>query len=547
MIFVGEWIAGQSAMLAGGSGSTQAVATNRTASGRVVGVVVAASSGLPLRLATIVIDSPDNADETVTTTTGPDGRYDSGPIPFGRYIVKARKPGYVESVHGSSREGDSGTPIELREETSIRVNLSLSRAGVITGLVLDESGEPVDRVVVRALRREYSKGKRELVSVGQSSTTNDIGAFRLYGLSPGDYIVSASSPPIFGDIQNAKAAFSPTYFPQAATLTEAQLVHVAAGDTVSGIVIGFRPSRAAQISGIVVDAGGVPWTSGFVNVTLRSEYQGLGVASGSIGADGTFTVSGVPHGNYFLRADDFANRADGFPRMATASVAVSGQDISGLTLASTPWGSVTGRIIIDRLSQNAPVASTVRLKVERVGPRDDELEHLGGVQVRSDWTFRASGPTGKIRIRAIALPEGWAISRVSLNGRDVTDTGMDLSSGRAEADLEVELSDRGPLLSGIVTNGKSQVVAGATVIVFPEDPELRSWNSRHIAMARTDKAGEFTIPSLPAGTYRALALDAVDPGQERDADFLAELDSRGISFSLARGDSNFIALQLVQR
>src|SRR5207248_8888823 len=62
--------------------------------------------------------------------------------------------------------------------------------GVIAGRVLDEEGEPLPWAQVSALREVYSNGKRRL-SPEALVPTNDLGEFRLFGLKPGRYFVSA--------------------------------------------------------------------------------------------------------------------------------------------------------------------------------------------------------------------------------------------------------------------------------------------------------------------------------------------------------------------
>ena len=47
--------------------------------------------------------------------------------------------------------------------------------------------------MVTALRQEWAGGRRRLVNAGRVGQTNDLGQFRIYGLPPGDYYVSATS------------------------------------------------------------------------------------------------------------------------------------------------------------------------------------------------------------------------------------------------------------------------------------------------------------------------------------------------------------------
>jgi hypothetical protein len=72
------------------------------------------------------------------------------------------------------------------------VRIEIFRAGVITGLVADELGEPIPGSRVVAMRRQFSSGDWDYVEAG-NDTTDDEGTYRIFGLKPGEYIVSTPS------------------------------------------------------------------------------------------------------------------------------------------------------------------------------------------------------------------------------------------------------------------------------------------------------------------------------------------------------------------
>ena len=68
----------------------------------------------------------------------------------------------------------------------------MPRGSVIAGRVVDEFGEPVaDAIGLRCGRRGPTAGAG-WSDAGRMAQTNDIGQFRIYGLPPGDYYVSAA-------------------------------------------------------------------------------------------------------------------------------------------------------------------------------------------------------------------------------------------------------------------------------------------------------------------------------------------------------------------
>ena len=84
------------------------------------------------------------------------------------------------------RERPSSSPTDRQ----FAANLQLPRGSVITGTVVDEYGEPTPGTQVRVMRYVVQAGRRTLQQTG-SGATDDRGIYRVYGLQPGEYIVSA--------------------------------------------------------------------------------------------------------------------------------------------------------------------------------------------------------------------------------------------------------------------------------------------------------------------------------------------------------------------
>src|SRR5262245_5001241 len=155
------------------------------------GYVVASDTGTPLRRAMIRVMSQDGRGGGMTTTDA-DGRFEVMELPAGRYTVNASKAGFVSMSYGQRRPDQSGTTLEILDGQLVdKIALSLPRGGVITGRVLDEFGDPLAGAQINALRPRYMDGRRRLMPSG-SASTDDLGAFRLYGLAPGDYFVAGS-------------------------------------------------------------------------------------------------------------------------------------------------------------------------------------------------------------------------------------------------------------------------------------------------------------------------------------------------------------------
>lgn len=155
------------------------------------GRVVAADTGAVIKRAKVTLDS-GNPLESRSTTTDLEGRFEFAELAAGSYRVSAMKGIFVTSEYGQRRPFDRGKPIELGEGQAVEtIEVALPRGGIVAGVVLDDVGDPATGVRVTAMRLQFREGKRGLVNIGRPVETNDLGQYRIYGLPPGSYFVSA--------------------------------------------------------------------------------------------------------------------------------------------------------------------------------------------------------------------------------------------------------------------------------------------------------------------------------------------------------------------
>jgi protocatechuate 3,4-dioxygenase beta subunit len=158
----------------------------------VEGVVVAADTGQPLRKAQVRLVG--TASSLASTVTDGDGRFVFSGVHAGEYTVAASKPSYLDMVLGSRRFGltSPGTPFRVAAGQKIEnIQLRLPKASVISGTITDEFGDPAFNTAVRVMRYVYGYGERYATTFGQQAFTDDRGTYRIAGLVPGEYVVSA--------------------------------------------------------------------------------------------------------------------------------------------------------------------------------------------------------------------------------------------------------------------------------------------------------------------------------------------------------------------
>src|SRR5919198_635103 len=165
-------------------------AQQKETAGRITGRVLAADTGRPVKRARVFVSAAELPGGR-GVLTDENGVFDLTELPAGRYTLSVSKSGFVSLSYGQRRPLQAGTPLQLGEGQQLKgVDFQLPRGSVIAGRVLDEDGEAMPGIPVRVMRYEYQQGERRLTPAGNTQT-DDRGQFRVWGLMPGEYYVSA--------------------------------------------------------------------------------------------------------------------------------------------------------------------------------------------------------------------------------------------------------------------------------------------------------------------------------------------------------------------
>ena len=543
-------------------------------SGKISGRVVAADTGRPIKRARVFLNAPELPGGRGMLTDD-SGIYEITDLPAGRYTLNVSKSGFVSLSYGQRRPLQAGTPLQLLDGQQLKsVDFSLPRGGVISGRILDEDGEAVPGATVRVMRYQYQQGDRRLTQAG-TGQTDDRGQYRVWGLMPGDYYVNALTRiPVFGGqmgrgglggpagraggpggrgaaiaaLAGGNAQFpggggddqeqlnyAPTYYPGVTAVEQAKPITLGVSQEVMEISFNMQLVRTSRISGHVSNPDGTATTAGNVNLMPDGSGRGGQIGQnygGRIQWDGAFSIANVPPGRYVLRARSGDSET---PQFAMQPITLAGSDIDGLAVMLSAGATLTGTVIFTPGQSAAPDATQVRI----TAPSTD-LSAFGpqpNARVDKDGRFTLSGVSaGAHLVRSNGNLRGWTLKSVTVAGRDVTDTPIDVRSGQTLSNVTIVFTDKINEISGTITTTTGVPMPDYTVLAFPTDQLLWRPQARQIATTRPDQTGKYRLRGLPPGEYYVTTVDPAEQGEWFEPAYLDEHRAGASRLTLGDGD-----------
>jgi protocatechuate 3,4-dioxygenase beta subunit len=508
--------------------------------GSIQGTVVDSKTGQPLKGAEVSLRSfsaGGRGDASASVSDG-EGRFTFDGLAAGRYRLTASKNGYLSRDPRSGAGLRSGM-VNLSAGQHAEAALRMTPAAVLSGRVTTEGDEPLPNVFVQAMKFTYRNDKRQLTDVG-TSTTNDRGEYRIWGLAPGKYYIRAAHPRVQA-VRPGGQVYVPIFYPGVSDPSRTQAVDLHAGDELSGIDLNFVSLRSVRVSGRVLGASSQPVSS--AQVSLVSGTGGMTFAAGEASTDskGTFEIRGVPPGSYELIGEQFGNKGSDKVMRGRTPVEVGEVNVSDVEVIVGPGASVSGRVKIEGKTNPDFTKLSVALDAQ------DDLASMGfapdvsNIPLQRDGTFAFHDvPEGTYRVNVTPLPSGYYL-KPSGEG-DAIDAGLRVGRNHA-ASVELTLSAGAGSVTGAVTKG-DQPAASAVVVLVPDAP--RRGQPRLYRQAMADAGGRFNIASVPPGDYKLFAWEEIERGMYLDQDFLQPFEDFGKSVRVEEGSNLDVPLELIQ-
>lgn len=467
--------------------------------------------------------------------TGADGKWEVTGLVAGDYSLSHAKLGYnrVRGVRIYS-------PVHVSAQYPVReVELVLMRGGVISGRVLDPLGEAMPGVQVSALRIMNN----EAWSSTQGDMTDDRGAFRLYGLEPGDFYVSASPNGRHTAENTPGTQRNPilTYYPGTPNVSEAERVVLGEQGEISDLTFQVQTTATFNVSGRVVTSGG-SFRSGSVQLydddARQVQVRGHVPRSG-ISGDGRFAVAGVLPGEYVVATN--VNLDEG-EEIGEARIVVEDKDMDIVVQTRGPT-LLSGRVV--STGSTAPPFKTLRILAFPAEGVRSPMMRGGNAAIQADGTFQVESFASRVRLRVDAPsdPLGWRVQEIRFRGQHVMKTGLDVANDPGPVTgIEVVVVGNTARVRGTAKASDNTPLPDGTVVIVPEEPDE---DEPLLAYRAVITAGGFVSRPIAPGRYLVAAIRPTGNGI-MNQELIEQVRSTGFAIELGEHETAALALTVMR-
>lgn len=517
------------------------------------GTVVDSVTSLPLGKVEVVAEHLGGHDPGASTATDAKGKFLIVGVEPGTYRLLAQRNGYLDQYYGAKRSSGNGSTITLAAGQSIdNLQIRITPVGVIAGTVRDSDGEPLIGAEVYVQGLTYMKGQRGIDNY-ERVNTDDLGQYRVTNLPPGRYFVSvvAYDRYLARVDHTAKSADQPevpitTFYPGTADPSAAKPIVLAAGQRVTGADISIIRSRLYKVA-VHIDAPSGLQSNARLHYSseILAADENVG-KSQRLNNSGDVEITSVPPGTYRLQfgASEPEKPFNGVidlngGRGCSSSVplSVGNADVENIRVVAGGCGEIGGSV----RDENGKPPAKIQDFQSVLFRSSTQAEAL----LKADGTFRNSLPPGHyiVDLPDITSTLSLYVKSIRAGTHDVLREGITLE-GSERVDLEIILGSEGGKVEGAVSDKDDKMVLGATVVLIPDDPALRS-RLDFTRDAVTDQSGHFEMKNVAPGEYRLFAWDDIEKDSWFDPDVLRDYEARGVPVTIKVKDSQTVDLHVI--
>jgi Carboxypeptidase regulatory-like domain len=470
---------------------------------RIAGVIVSKTDGHPLVRARVAIADVTDRSKSDFVITSDDGKFEFSGLPAGKYSLSGQKRGFISATYDQHDQYSTAIVIGAELDTENLV-LKLAPDAVLTGKVLDESGDPVRRATVTVYYNDHSQGV-DRIRTYNTVRTDDLGVYEITPLRPGTYFVSASAKPWYAtpagpastnsrtDGDEAARTVDPsldvayplTYYPDVTDADGAMPIPIQGGERVQ-VDLHMTPVPSLRL---VIHVSGEDKNRFAVPSIEASALDGSVVIppdSVRRSVDG-WEITGIPAGRYNIRVQGQGTQG----QLSGVDITKDAEQID--TTASATLSDV--KISVQVQGEALPKQLTIGL---RSGSRPIAMQQ---VDAKGEAELE-NVPAGKYELVIWSNAKRYSIAHAAAEGAEISGHTLTVTPGESPS-VSVTLVGGNAEIQGIVKKaGKG--VAGAMVVLVPRNSD----GDRDLFRRdQSDMDGTFALHAVIPGSYTVLAIE----------------------------------------
>ena len=524
---------------------------------------------------------------TRATMTDANGQFSFPRMPAGQFMVSVQHQQFLSGSYGQRRSGGAGAWLSLADGQQLDIKVPIQRGGVISGRVVGPEGEPVFGVQLRAWRYSFASGFKRLLTANYA-TADDRGNYRIFGLQPGEYLVSAMpsggfdplsgmtpfdlveraiasgravAPKIAGQTPTVSVqipafqagqyvpapGYLQTFAPSAMMPSDATAITVGADQERTGVDIVVRFTLAGMVQGDVV----MPTDPAVhVHLTLINDDQTMESGENQARADtnGKFYFRGVRPGRYTVAAmtvpaptqtvpgqpQPQVTLTDAQKLWGRVPVSVSGDGTVSVNVTLRPGRSISG-VVLFEMSRPPDLARSKVSVVLAPAPTSPPTYYVQPPQAQvgpdGQFTFTGVGPGTYI----LRVTSSGTMKSAVISGQDTLDFPLEFTAENDVTGAVLTVTDAPTELSGTLTDMTGKPVTDYQVLAVATDNRYWTPASRRVVLARTGLDGRYSVRALPAGTYSVCVVTDIEPGAQYDPEFLKSILPASVPVTISDG------------
>ena len=569
--------------------SFQAMVAAQSVPSSLEGVVTDQLTGGAISKVTLDLQSTTDSTLRYPAITASDGRFVFRNVLPGRYSLTAIRTGYVRSQYGQRGPNTNAATILVTSGQSVLdVRMWMVQSSVISGRLLDVEGEPVADAQIHAWKISYRDGFRTMIPI-DSQASNDLGEYRLFGLPPGQYYVSAQpdsrsftrspsyaalGPPIPGAVVTSFSAgqtgtvtdpatsaravgkdYAPVFYGGTTDEFSATQINLPAGTELRSMDIAISRVPMGTIAGKVYDAStgqparGIVIASPIGPNTQFTTLSNVAVTGGRIvvsnglnifvNPGGEFSGPMLPQGKYLLTAflDAQGKRISG-----QSIVELGSANVTDARIVISPVPEVSGRVTIES-GTGAAAADVGRVQVGLKSTVSTTMD-LKPQSVSAAGAFTLRNETAGDYVVSVSpgMEKGY-VKSIQLGNADILNDGFH-AGNMPNGEMVIVIGTNPGSMTGVARDENGDAFPNATVVLLPDEYHRNRIDLYQSALS--DAAGHYRFDRVPPGAYRIFAWEDVEKDAWRNSAFMRLHENRGKGINVAEGASSNADLDVIR-